>query len=94
MKLNEPSAETKKGESKRRFGWRWAVAAVTLLFGWFCFCFLVPPAFQGFRLMRVRGSPFLASRYQFAKFVWFCARMPFCREQPAGMSIQRDAEWR
>ena len=46
MKLNEPSAETKKGESKRRFGWRWAVAAVTLLFGWFCFCFLVPPAFD------------------------------------------------
>ena len=46
MKLNDSSAETKKGESKRRFGWRWAVAAVTLLFGWFCFCFLVPPSFD------------------------------------------------
>jgi hypothetical protein len=44
MTEEESHSESKSRAPKRRFGWRWALGAVALLFGWFCFYFLVPPS--------------------------------------------------
>lgn len=42
----ESNSGTKSRVRKRRIGRRWALAGAALLFGWFCFYFLVPPSFD------------------------------------------------
>lgn len=42
----ESNSGTKTREPKRRIGRWWALGVIALLFGWFCFYFLVPPSFD------------------------------------------------